>query len=92
MTSFSTVVGGGVHGKVVGIAHGTIAQVGLTIEAFHLFIHEYPQVGGMITGIVVGKGIPGTSNQYLTINFSNTGAAGKRTGIGKSNKHGVSRV
>jgi hypothetical protein len=90
--SFSTMVGGGVRGEGVGIAHGTIVQVGSIIKAFHLFMQGYPQVGGMTTGIIVGEGINGTTNEYLTNNFNGTGAAGKRAGIGRSNKLGVSKV
>jgi hypothetical protein len=37
-TFFSTMVGGGVHGKGDGIARGAMVQVGVTIETFHLFI------------------------------------------------------
>ena len=85
-------VGGGVRGKDAGIAHGTITQVGSTIKAFHLFIDGYPQAGGMTTGIIVGEGISGTTNEYLTNKFNETGRAGKRTGIGRSNKLGVSKV
>ncbi len=48
--------------------------------------------GGTITGIAAGKDMNGTSSPSLTINFSKTGVAGKSRGIGKSNKHGVSRV
>jgi hypothetical protein len=46
----------------------------------------------MTTGIIVGEGINGTTNEYLTSNFNRTGAAGKRTNIGRSNKLGVSKV
>jgi len=84
--------GGGVSGKDVGIARGTIVQVGATIETFHLFIEEYPQAGGMTTGISVGEGISGTTSEYLINKFSGTGRDGKITGIGRSNKPGVSRV
>ena len=85
-------VGGGACGKGAGIGHGTIAQVGFTIEAFHLFMHGYPQVGGLITGSIVGEGMNGTTNQYLISSFSITGAAGKRADIGKSKALGVSKV
>ena len=85
-------VGGGVRGKGAGIAHGTIAQVGVTIEAFHLFMYGYPQVGGLITGSIVGEGINGITSEYLISSFSGTGEAGKRAGIGKSNRLGVSKV
>jgi len=52
----------------------------------------YRQVGGMTTGIIVGEDINGTTSEYLTNNFNGTGATGKRTGIGRSNKLGVSKV
>jgi hypothetical protein len=84
--------GGGVRGKDVGIAHGTTIQVGPTIGGFHLFMHGYPQAGGMTTGIIVGEGISGTTNEYLTNKFNGTGGAGKRASIGRSNKLGVSKV
>jgi hypothetical protein len=90
-TSFSTLVGGGVRGKAGGIARGTIVQVGATIETFHLFIEGYPQVGGMTTGSIVGKGIHGTTNEYRTNKSSRTGATGKRAGIGRSKILGVSK-
>jgi hypothetical protein len=85
-------VGGGVRGKDVGIAHGTTTQVGPTIKGFPLFMQGYPQAGGMTTGIIVGEGIRGTINEYLINKFNKTGRAGKRTSIGRSNKLGVSKV
>jgi hypothetical protein len=51
----------------------------------------YRQGGGMTTGIIVGEDINGTTSGYLTNNFNGTGAAGKRTIIGRSNKPGVSK-
>jgi hypothetical protein len=83
--------GGGVRGKDAGIAHGSIAQVGATIEAFHLFIEGYPQSGGMTTGSVAGEGINGTTNEYPTNKSNRTGAIGKRAGIGRSKILGVSK-
>jgi hypothetical protein len=85
-------VGGGVRGKGAGIAHGTIIQVGSTIEGPHLFMQGYLQAGGMTTGIVVGEGINGTTSEYLTNNFNGTGGAGKKTDIGRSDKLGVFKV
>jgi hypothetical protein len=85
-------VGGGVHGKVVGIAHGTTAQVGTTIEGFHPFMDGYPQTGEMTTGIIVGEGIGGTINEYLTTKLNETGGTGKEVSIGRGNKLGVSKV
>jgi hypothetical protein len=84
--------GGGVRGKGAGIAHGTIMQVGPIIKTFHLFIERYRQAGGMITGIIAGKGINGTTSEYPTSKYKPTGAPGKRTGIGRSKILGVSRV
>ena len=91
-TFSSTMVGGGVSGKDVGIAHKTTTQVGATIKVFHLFMQGYPHAGGMTTRIIAGEGINGTTNGYLTKRFSKTGRAGKRTNIGRNNKPGVSRV
>jgi hypothetical protein len=55
-------------------------------------MEAYPRAGGMTTGTIVGEGISGTTGEYLTNNFNGTGTTGKRTGIGRSNKRGVSRV
>jgi hypothetical protein len=46
----------------------------------------------MTTGIIVGEGIGGTTNKYLTNKLYKTGEAGKRVGIGRNNKRGVSKV
>ena len=85
-------VGGGVRGKGVGIAHGTTTRVGFTIKAYHLFIEGYHQVGEMTTGTIVGEVINGTTSQSPKDNFNRTGAPGKRTSIGRNKIPGVSRV
>ena len=85
------VAGGGVRGRDIGIARGAMVQVGPTIEACPPFIEKYLQAGGMTIGGINGKGINGTTNSYLTSKFSGTGRVGKRAGIGKRNKLGVSR-
>jgi hypothetical protein len=90
--SFSTVAGGGVRGKVNGIAHGTMIQVGVTIVGVHLFIEVYPQAGGMTIGRIVGKGINGINRGCPTIKFNKTGGTGKGISIGRSKIVGVSRV
>jgi hypothetical protein len=82
-------VGGGVRGKGAGIGHGTMTQVGATIETFHFFIEGYHQVGGMTTGSIVGKGISGTTSGYPTNKSNGTGATGKRADIGRSKILGV---
>jgi len=45
----------------------------------------------MATGIIVGEGIHGITNEYLRNNFDGTGAAGKGEGIGKSKTLGASK-
>lgn len=81
-TSFSTVAGGGARGKAAGIAHGTITQVGPTMEEPRIFIDRYRQAGGIITGIVAGTDINGIISGFLRNRYSRTGEAGKRTGTG----------
>jgi len=87
--SFSTVVGGTVRGKDVGIARGIIIQVGATIDTFRLFIETYHPVGDRIIGSVTGKGINGTTKKYPTDESKATGETGKKTNIGRSNKLGA---
>jgi hypothetical protein len=55
-------------------------------------MQRYPQAGGMTTGVTDGKDVSGTTNEYLTNKFNGTGRIGKRTGIGRRNKLGVSKV
>jgi len=75
-----------------GIARGTMTQVGPTIKGCPRFTQGYPQGGGMTTETIAGEDIRGTIREYLTRNFSKTGEPGKRAGIGRSSRHGVSRV
>jgi len=84
--------GGGVRGKGAGTAHRIMIQVGAIIKELPLFIREYPQVGGMITGRVVGKEINGTNKEYLTSKFNKTGKVGKGTDIGRNKIIGVSKA
>jgi hypothetical protein len=46
----------------------------------------------MTTGNIAGKGINGTISPYPSNRFNGTGRVGKRAGIGKNSKRGVSRV
>jgi hypothetical protein len=92
MTSFSMAAGGGAPGTDDGIARRTIVQVGATMKERHPFIEVYPRVGGMITGSVVGEDISGTTSEYPTRKFSETGKAGKGTDIGKNKIIGVSGI
>ena len=90
--SSSTVVGGGARGKGVGIALGIIIQVGVTIKTFLLFIEKYRHIGGMTIVGINGKGINGTTNEYLTIKFNGTGTNGNMTNIGRSKTLGASEI
>jgi hypothetical protein len=85
-------VGGGVRGRDVGTAHGTTTQAGTTIKEFHPFMDGYTQTGKITTGIIIGEGIGGTTNEYLTTKLNETGKTGKEVGIGRGNKIGVSKV
>lgn len=91
-TSSSIMDGGGVHGTVVGIDRGIIIQVGGTTGKFHLFIDRSPRNGGMTIGSIIGEVINGTTNEYPTNKFKESGATGKRLIIGKINKLGESRI
>lgn len=84
--------GGGVCGKGAGIDHGTMTQVGLTIEVFHLFIVGFHRVGEMTTETIVGTDVSGITSQFPRNKFNGTGAPGKEPGIGRSKIPGVSRV
>ena len=85
-------VGGGVFGKVVGIVHVIITGAGVIITMFQVFILMLTQVGEDTTEIIIGTGIGGTMNGFLTNDFNRTGAVGKRTDIGKGKKLGASRA
>jgi len=91
-TSFSTMAGGGVRGKVAGIAQGTTTLVGTTIEEPRVFIRMYRQAGEITTGIVVGTDISGTISEFLSASFNGTGEPGKITGIGSGKIPGVCKV
>ena len=81
--------GGGVHGKVVGIAHIIITGVGLIITMFQVFIMMWTQVGEDTTETVIGTATDGTTGGSLTNDFNGTGSAGKMTGIGKGKEPGT---
>ncbi len=85
-------VGGGVHGEVVGIAHFIITRVGLIITMFQVFILMWTQVGEETTETIIGKDTGGTMNGFLTDNFNRTGRAGRIIDTGKGKEHGASRT
>ena len=84
--------GGGVFGKVVGIAHIIMTGVGHIITMFQVFIMMWTQVGEDTTETIIGTDTGGTMNGFLTNDFNKTGVVGKRTDIGKSKKPGASRT
>jgi hypothetical protein len=86
------VVGGGVHGKAVGIAHAIIIRVGFLITMYRAFIMMSTQVGEYATDPIIGTATDGTMNGFLIENFSTTGRTGIMTGIGNGKGHGVSRL
>lgn len=84
--------GGGVHGKVVGIARNIITRVGDIITMSRVFIMMSTRVGGGTTETVLGMDIAGIMNGYLLIDFNRTGKAGIITAIGKIKEPGASRA
>jgi hypothetical protein len=91
-TSFSGVVGGGVYGKVVGIAHTTMTGAGVIITAFQASILISTRVGGDTTGTVIGTGTAGIMNGSLTNGFNRIGRAGTILDIGNGKQPGASRA
>jgi hypothetical protein len=84
--------GGGVHGKVVGIARIIITGVGLIITLFPVFILMWTRVGEATTEIIIGTDTVGTMNGSLTDGFNRTGGAGMTIVIGKGEGPGVCRA
>ena len=85
-------VGGGVHGKVVGTAHSIMIGVGLIIMRSRVFILTWTRVGEDTTESIVGTDTGGTMNRFLTSDLTRTGRAGRITDIGKSKRPGESRA
>ena len=85
-------VGGGVCGKVVGIAHIIITEAGVIITGFRVFILMWIQVGEDTTETVIGTGTGGTINEFLTNDFNGTGRAGKIIDVGKGRELGAFRT
>jgi hypothetical protein len=85
-------VGGGGRGREVGIVRGTMILTGATMNKFLLFIGGSPQTGGMTIGSVAGGEVNGITFMYLMNKCNRTGAPGKRAGIGRDIKVGVSKV
>ena len=91
-TYFSGMVGGGVHGKVAGIAHTIMIGVGLIITMFQDFIMTWIQTGEDTTEAIIGTDTGGTMSGYLIDNFNRTGERGIKIDIGKGKEPGESRT
>src|SRR5512137_2245722 len=85
-------VGGGVPGKVAGIAHIIMTGDGLITAMFQVFILMWTQAGDGTTDTMIGTGTGGIMNGSLTNNFNRTGRAGTITDIGKSKHIGACRA
>ena len=85
-------VGGGVYGRVVGIAHIITTAVGVIITLFQVFILMLTQVGEATIETMIGTVIVGTMNGFLTGNFNRTGRVGIAIDTGKSKEPGASRA
>jgi len=85
-------VGGGVYGKVVGIARIIIIGAGVIITMFQVFILMWIQVGEDTTETIIGTGTHGTMTGFLANEFNRTGRAGKIVDIGKSKELGASKA
>jgi len=84
--------GGGVRGKVVGIAHVIMTGAGLIIIEFQDFILMWTRAGEDSTETVFGTGTRGAMNGLLTTTFTGTGKPGIGIDIGKGEEPGASRA
>ena len=84
-------VGGGVYGKVVGIAHIIMTEVGFIMTIFQNSILMYTQVGEDTIETIIGMAIDGITNGFLTGDFKRTGRAGKKIDVGKGGELGALR-
>jgi len=89
---FSGMAGGGVHGKVVGIAHVIMIEAGVIMTMFQDSIMMWTQVGEDTTEIVIGVDIHGIMDGFPTGTFNGTGRAGKKIDVGKDEELGALRI
>jgi hypothetical protein len=59
--------GGGVRGKDVGTDHGIMTEGGAITAEHPGFTEIFIRAGGMITGVIGGKGNRGIISGYLTM-------------------------
>ena len=91
-TCISGMAGGGVYGKVVGIARIIIIGDGLIITEFRVFILMSTRVGETTTGTVIGTDADGIMNEFQAKEFNRAGEAGKMIDVGKSREPGAFRT
>jgi hypothetical protein len=84
--------GGGVRGRVVGIAHITMTADGFITAMFQVFILMSTQVGEDIIDTMIGTATGGTMRGFLTNDCNKTGRNGIMTDIGKGKRPGASRA
>jgi len=85
-------VGGGVYGKGVGIAHTIMTGAGATIAMSQVFTLMWTQAGEDTTETIIGTGMGGTMNGFLTDNSNRTGRVGIMISTGKSKGPGAFRA
>jgi len=84
--------GGGVHGRVVGIAHVIMTGDGVIMTASQAFILMSTRVGEDSTETIIGANTVGTMNGFPARDFKRTGRPGMTIGIGGEKEPGVSRT
>jgi hypothetical protein len=89
-TSFSGTAGGGVHGKVDGIALVITIGVGPITVMFRPFIMTWTRGGEDFTGTVIGTDTGGTMSVFRLDDFKRTGGVGMTIDIGEGNEPGAS--
>jgi len=83
-TSFFMAGGGGARGRIAGIVRAITTEIGHTIKALRHFTGNFHPPGAATIISSAGKDINGSSAAFLNMKLSETGAAGKKTGIGKN--------
>ena len=91
-TCISGMVGGGVRGKVAGIAPIIMTGAGVITTASPGSILMWTPVGEDTTETIIGVGIGGTMNVFPSDGFDRTGVPGITSGIGKGEGTGASRT
>ena len=89
---FSGMVGGGVYGMAVGIAHIIMTGDGFIMTVFQVSIMMLTHVGENTIEAIIGMDTGGTMSGFLRDNFKKAGRAGKIIDIGNGDKPGAFRI